>query len=83
MVLDIVEKAPQLAGLKKPITPENQNDSHRPTGGKHPPTGGKHPPSGGKHLPGHKLSATAKKARKEFLNDSGLTSEEIEGMDIA
>jgi len=42
LVLDTIEKAPQLAGLKQPT--KNQNPPPNSTGGKHPSIGGKYPP---------------------------------------
>ena len=75
MMLNIVEKTSQLTELKKSITSENQNDSHCSTDDKHSS-------NDDKHLSNHKLSATAKKTRKKFLNDNELISEKIERMNI-
>ncbi len=65
MVLDIVEKAPQLGGLKNPIPPKKQNNQHPSTGGKYPPGA-------------HKVSAANKKKKDAFLAETGLTGDEIE-----
>ena len=56
---------------------------HYFTDDKHFFTDSKHSFNDDKHLSDHKLSATAEKTRNEFLNDSELTSEKIEKMNIA
>jgi hypothetical protein len=61
LVLEIVEKAPQLAGLKNPDMPRVQR----------PGMGGKHPPNATK-LP----TAYVKRTRKAFLAKTGLSEED-------
>ena len=75
LILNIIKKILQLTELKQLIMSKNQNSQHDFIDDKHSL-------KDDKYLLSHKFSAAVEKTRNVLLNDSRLTSEKIDQMNI-